>query len=285
MKIYALGRGGFADMYRAKIGQRYEFNRYGPQQFMRAGKPSDARKLYHNQWQPGDCLFEVRDPEPGRPGWGGTSGTERADAFVIVREVPISQAFGRSAARAESFIRAVDWGTFDQAEQFLSAWVAMPDGWDHCDCAEGTECSHEPVPGSRGSFADSADASEDDPEDESILLFIQYAGPIVKQYAAAIWWWHAGRLGWDVASERPGAIYSRTAVRLPGMGTESEWIKTAVRAYEAGIGCALRWHQLSEADRSAWANLTAGYFDPADRGVPSVRGDAKSAEPPVHCAN
>jgi hypothetical protein len=261
-KLYAVGSGGFADMFREKIGQRYDFRRYLPHEFMRADKASDARKLYNGEWRPGDCLFEVRAPEAGRPGYHSRAGIERASAFVIVREVPTAQVFGRSAPRSERFIQALDRGTLDQAERFLNAWRALPDGWVHCTCDDGDECPHEAEPGSRAALADYGDLSyERDPESESLSLFAKYAEPVAKDYAAAIWWYQAGRVGLDAGSYSAG-WRTRADPRLPDMGSAAVWIEEVVKAYRAVIGSGLLWHELAAADRGAWASVTAAYAAP-----------------------
>lgn len=253
-RLYTLGMGGFAGMFRKSVGQRFELSGYPAHEFTEGSKPGDAAvPLYRHAdgWRPDGCIFEIRDPQGIAHGSNPYEGRKAAKSFVIVRELTSAEVFGPHFPRAERFVSAMERRvTLGQVEQLLTRWRELADGWEQCQCAEGDDCPHEPAQGSRSSLIDFGQMAYEN--GESVSLLTKFADPFAQSYAGAVWWYHAGQEALDISE--PGHWRADAG----GLGTLWGWQQQVRDAINGLIGSALMWPEMANADQASWSQITSG---------------------------
>jgi hypothetical protein len=254
LKSYFYAEGAWPEMCRRHIGGEMRTDRTGGV-LIHAGQPHEAIPHYHDNWRPGDRVFEVSDP--GRFVSRGTQ--MRARSMTVIRELTPAQVFGAAYPRGEAIATAIGRATFTQAENLIDAWRALPNGLEHCDHEEhgSEECSCEIAPGSVLALEERFDGDGSPLNDERLShahsLLNGYAREWLQIAASEIWWYRAGQAGAEVSDHFPGA----QTPGVPGKSTCPRWLDDARQAAWVLTGAALCWRALATEDRKAWSSVAA----------------------------
>lgn len=206
----------------------------------------------------GAQVFEVREARIQR-----THGDFRyPSSVIIVRAIPWKKIFGPDIERCAETALAVMSAKMSQVERFVTEWMSLPEGWEHCTHDDGSNCGCSEAPGSRASLAYMHDMTA---ETIPVKEYGIYAGsyPVGKQpinhfarQADRIWWLRAGESGRTVADE---GDYSTDHAHAP-WPTDNDvnglpYAGAATQGARALISSADVWRHLPPAERATWKRL------------------------------